>query len=667
MQDILIYESKLAADNELKDSIGELIKYIINEKKFQFKKEDLKFDINQLESNGIVKISEQHLEISNSSLFFNQFFLHYSNKYTYTLTANIDEAFSFIAKVDEDFKTAGYNAGIFSFFKRFSRFMLFLLHKEFSLDFSEYILNLNKATSGQRLYDFCNSYCKILPYLQTDGEIIYKNLAHLLNEVTDETVRFNSNVGEIRNSLTYYCKSNSEKGIAILDYAQNQNPVVVNLNSAIIQGIYEIKRNDYWEQIETISLTAEYRLSIMLALSAAKAETDVEAQKHFDLVYSFKELSDLELFNLPQFLVSIINNKNGSPELKKTCLGKLEELITNSNQNLRGIVLSEISFINGFDDERIEILKKLIATADFNKEQINSVAQVFINNKSLQGFIELIHLYAVKYKLDFNAEIFSSAFYHFRNDQPEKLSIELIKLLTHDLGEIRFVGSRILNYLTPHNGHFIFQTDILQLDALTQYKLWMSIFGETKEPGVSIPMLLPLLRSSFPFVKEAFIGRMELLTEEYGSSVAETLQKELDLNISENVEVLDRIKKYADDFWNEISKKRNIKEFNPVYTQSELYTLHSTNYGKSFNKSLSENVHKGSIFMQFATTVILAKGGGWKHEKHSKVAKLGQVSTSFQLPRSYFISPESFDWNFRKHYIKNWKNILKKWEAIISS
>jgi hypothetical protein len=47
--------------------------------------------------------------------------------------------------------------------------------------------------------------------------------------------------------------------------------------------------------------------------------------------------------------------------------------------------------------------------------------------------------------------------------------------------------------------------------------------------------------------------------------------------------------------------------------------------------------------------------------------ELGYVSTSFQLPRSYFISPENFDWNFRVLYIKNWKNILKKWEAIISS
>ncbi len=667
MNDIHTYEEKLTADSNLKTSIDKLIDYITLEKKFQIKKEDFKFDTSNLESSGIIKVNEKHIEISDSSLFFNQFYLYYTNKFSFTITANIDDAFSFIEKVDEEFKTAGYNAGTFSFFKHFRTFILFLLYKKFSLDFNEYITNLSKATSGQRLYDFCYSYCKILPHLQTDIEIIYKNLKHLIIEITDETVRFNGNVGEIRIALTLYCKSNPNKGLSLLYYAQKQNPIIDNLNSAIIQGIYEVKRNDFWEQIETISKITDHRLSIMLGLSFAKAETDIEAQKHFDLIISFIDLTELELFNLPQFLQCLINNSVASLKLKKLCFAKLEELVINSNQNLRKVILSEISFINGFDDERIEILKKLIETSDFDKEQIHPVANVFINNKSLKGFIELIHLYASKYKLDFNAEIFSSAFHHFRNDQTENLSIELIKLLTHDLGEIRFIGSRILNYLTPHRGRFIFQTNILQLDALTQYKLWMSVFGETKEPGTSLPMLLPLLQSPFPFVKEAFIGRIEILTEEYGSSVAETLEKELNLNIPENIEILDRVKKYADDFWNEISKKRNIKEFNPLYTQSELYTLHSTNYGKSFNKSLSENVHKGSVFMQFATTVILAKGGGWKHEKHSKIEKLGHVSTSFQLPRSYFISPESFDWNFRMHYIKNWKNILKKWEAIISS
>jgi hypothetical protein len=667
MEDILVYEEKLADDSSLIASINELIDFIIREKKFQFKKEDFSFDIERLKEMNVLHEKEGVLKINDSAFFFSRFIDFYFNKFSFTISDDVDKAFAFTNEIEHELDTEGYRPGVSEFFRSIRKFTIFIIHKSYKSDFSAYTKNLSKEISGQTLYHFLNSYCNILPFITSPVGIIYENVKHLMNQVTDPSVRWNGNIGEIRSSIVSYCQIDPEKGEVLLEYAIEQIEPMHDVNSAILQGMYLNRGAVFWPKLEELSKNENWRLSVLLGLSSLKPQTEEEGKEFFNLTCSLNSPTEVELFNLPQILVSIVNAAIVSEEIKINCFKELERHITNSNQNLRLRVLSEISFINGFDDERINLMKKLIETPDFDKEQINSIAHVFVNNKSLKGFIELVHLYGSKYRLDFNAEIFSSAFHHFRNDQPENLSIELIKLLTHDLGEIRFIGGRILNYLTPHRGHFIFQTNILDLDALTQYKLWMSIFGETKEPGVSIPMLLPLLQSSFSFVKEAFIGRMEILTEEYGSSVAETLEKELDLNIPENLKTLDRVKKYADDFWNEISKKRNVKEFNPLYTQSELYTLHSTNYNKSFNKSFSENVHKGSTFLQFATTVILAKGGGWKHEKHSKVEKLGQVNTSFQLPRSYFISPESFDVNFRKNYIKNWKNILEKWEAIISS
>jgi hypothetical protein len=667
MKDIHTYEEKLGSIIELKDFTNRLIEHTINSKKFKFETSELKFDTSLLEENQILVNEESKLLISHSAVYYSLFFDRYANKFNFQLTENIAELFDFIEKVEEELKTSQpFNTNVHSFFKGFKTFALFLVHKQFNTDFSAFIQTLNKE-SGHILYDFNYTYSKLVPFLNTPTNVLYNNLNHLITGVTSD-VQYNSNLYEISNAIREFCKRNPEDGKKLLQYSIEQSTIDHNLIIPAIGGLYEKNRDSFWNEITELVKQSKLRVSVICALSSTNALTNEEANKYYSTIASLENHIEEELFNLPKFFVSLINNKVIDDEsIKESCFLKLNELIVNPNQKLRQVILNELSFVDGYDSKAIEVLKTLVGDASFDKEQISLVGHVFIRNKDLLGFIDLVTIYGEKFKLDFKAESFSSALYHFRQDFPEKLSQELIKLITNDSGAIRYIGVRIVEYLTPHNGRFIFQTDILNYNAITQYKLWMSILGEIKEPKYTLPMLFPLLNSPFSFVKEAFICRMEQLTEEYGNSVLETIETELDITNLDYSNIYNRIKNYSEVFWAEISKKRGIKELNPIYTQSDLYTLFSNNYGKSFNKNLSEGVEKKSIFMQFATTIILAKGGGWKHEKKGKVEKLGQVSTSFQLPRSHFVNPESFDWEFRTNYFENWKNKFEKWEAVISS
>jgi hypothetical protein len=667
MKELDSYEEKLITINELKNSISELIKYSIDSKKFKFEKSEFQFDISLLEANEILVGEESKLIISESAIYYSEFFNHFSSHLKFELTENINEAFDFISKIEDELKTdQPFNTNVYSFFKGFKSFVLFLVYKKFNTDFSAFIQTLNKE-SGHILYDFNYTYAKLVPFLNTPTNILYNNLNHLITGVTSD-VQYNSNLYEISNAIREFCKKNPEDGKALLQYSIEQPTIVHNLIIPVIGGLYEKNRELFWNEILELVKKPELRVSVICALSFTNALTNEEANKYYSTISSFENQIEEELFNLPKFFISQINNKAIDDEsIKDSCFLKLNELILNPNQKLRQVILNELSFVDGYDSKGIIVLKTLVGDASFDKEQISLVGHVFIRNKDLLGFIDLITIYGEKFKLDFKAENFSSALYHFRQEFAENLSQEIIKLITNDSGAIRYIGVRIIEYLTPHNGRFIFQTDILNCNAITQYKIWMSILGEIKEPKYTLPMLFPLLNSPYSFVREAFICKMEQLTEEYGSSVLETIETELDITNIDYSNIYNRIKNYSEFFWAEISKKRGIKELNPLYTQSDLYTLYSSNYGKSFNKNLSEGVEKKSIFMQFATTVVLAKGGGWKHEKKGKVEKLGQISTSFQLPRSHFVNPESFDWEFRTNYFENWKNKFKKWEAIISS
>ena len=42
-------------------------------------------------------------------------------------------------------------------------------------------------------------------------------------------------------------------------------------------------------------------------------------------------------------------------------------------------------------------------------------------------------------------------------------------------------------------------------------------------------------------------------------------------------------------------------------------------------------------------TVQLSKGGGWRVGANKELSQLGKVSTSFTMPRSYFINPNKFE------------------------
>lgn len=669
MNDLLTYVETLTTKPELKNSISDLVKLIEKEKKYKFDFSEKNINVALLQPENILINDEgnRFFEISNTALFFSEFFNHYSIKFSFTLTNNLSDAFEFVNKIEEELKTENVNSGVSAFYRRLKRFITFLIAKTFALDFEQHALSLNKETSGQDLYDFNSSYCKIFPYINSSIESIYRVLSHLVVQMT-ANVEFNGNLGSIRRSVLLFCKIDHRKANSLYEFAITQDPVVVDLISALTQGIYELKGKDFWREIEKLSKLTSHRISVICALRGIKPSDTKEAKLFYDLIDSFSDFNEHELINLPPFYTGLLSSDVViEPTLKLSCVEKLKALIVNPNKRLRQIVLTQLSYIDNNSEEIYELLNALVESEGFEKEDIRSIDQVFIRERTLGGFILLVQKLGHKFPMEFTGDSFSSALHNFRSTQNESLHEELIKLCTNDKGAIRFIGNRIIESLTPHRGRFTFQTDILKLDAITQYKLWISRMEELKEPDASLPMLLPLLDSKFSYVQEAFIGKIEQLTEEYGSTVMDVLKSELDQSNPHYKNITDRVEQYCESFWKEIAKKRDIKEFNPLYTQSELYHKHSSNFGKSFNKSLKENVEKKSFFMQFATPVILAKGGGWKHEKHQKVEKLGQISSSFQLPRSYFLAPEEFDWDFRTRYFEDWENKFKSWEAIISS
>lgn len=663
------YENILRKQPKLQKDIHDLISFIVRENKFRFKKSDFPFDIELFINSGILRDKNSNIEVADSALFFETFIAHFSLKFSFQLTADVQNSFQFIKSIEEELKTNTFRSGVFAFFESCKSFILFKMHKSLNTDFDFYIKNLTKE-SGDELYDFNNAYCKILPYLSTDPKVLFDCLKHLILAVAVEKGIINGNLGEINDAVRLYSKLNPKSAQQLLRYSlKNPGDAFNEINTPVIAGIYETKREKFWKQVLRFWNKEANRLFIISSLSSVPAIIDEEAKKQYDMVSAISLFSLDETYNLPRFYTSIISNKNINYSLlKKECFDRLEEIIVNPNLNIQLQTLWQIKFLEGYDPERILLINKLLNLPEFDKVYLGNVGDALVKHRHLDSFIDLLKYIAERFNLFFTAEHFSSVIHYFHEKEPEKFSTELIHLSTDNKGNRRFIGNEIIDFLGKQNRPFKFKVDILKFPALVQYKIWVSIIlCDVKQPKENLPMLLPLLGSEYGFVKEAFICKLEQLTEDYGVSVLEVMEKELDMNITFNADAFERVKSYKERKYNEIDKKYQIKEWNPAWTHSKLYRLYIENHDKLFTKDITKSIDKQDIFTQIAQTVILAKSGGWKMPDRDGISQLGTVGVQFQLPKSMFIFPERGDYEYHTFYLKNWEIEFKKWEVIISS
>ncbi|RZJ99945.1 MAG: hypothetical protein EOO46_21470 [Flavobacterium sp.] len=250
-----------------------------------------------------------------------------------------------------------------------------------------------------------------------------------------------------------------------------------------------------------------------------------------------------------------------------------------------------------------------------------------------------------------------------RNKKEADFDQHLIEFLIHDLGEIRWMGSRILSKLIFHDNMRHFAVNILELPSKSQFKLFTAVLSLINEAQHTLPLVVPLLESGNEAVKEGLISRLELLSEDYGSQVTDALNNYWPAKTEEQQAISDRIQHYMEDFFKRARKKTEVKELNPLHTQSSYFNTYMKSYQKHFERTINEGVDKNSIMRQLATTVVLAKGGGWKHAETGEVMQLSSIGTSMTLPRSYFVSPDNFEWDRMVDRLENWKNFLGEWEV----
>ena len=119
--------------------------------------------------------------------------------------------------------------------------------------------------------------------------------------------------------------------------------------------------------------------------------------------------------------------------------------------------------------------------------------------------------------------VFNYTLHHYYDKSKILFDEFLINYLINDLSLLRRVALNIIQSLT--NNKYLFDYDIASLKPIEQYKLWVTLLQRYNDPQISIPPLLPLLKSGSVFICEVFICKLEEYAINFGESLFRTLRK----------------------------------------------------------------------------------------------------------------------------------------------
>ena len=425
--------------------------------------------------------------------------------------------------------------------------------------------------------------------------------------------------------------NSSDLEILVCCLLKSEQPFNLSIEDKIFKD-GKVKKLDFLRS----KIEDEINLSaIFFGLSNITVLDDSICERFIQLYDKYENNKDL-MFSLSSLLISILKSKNSKYYIE--CFDRIR--VSVKTENTAKYCLDQICYLENFSNEKSDLLVRFIEQEYFSIDNHLQIIGIFFwYIKDIESFRKVIFTLVEKVSFKSISKTFKSYLMDIDKFELDKIIVEL---LINDQASKRHVGLDLFDELSS-NYPYEFSFDILSLDPIDQYKLWVSLTLDCREPKYRITSLLPLIDSKSQTVKDCFIFKLEDISRDYGSHVLEVLEKNLDNENSSYKKVINRVSEYISNFYKINADVKNaIKELNPYYSQNRSFNK----FNLLFHKKMSTSFNNGAMensFMKNINTVKLSKGGGWKFDNKDGISPLGKIESSIALPRSYFISPNDFE------------------------
>ncbi len=669
MIDINNIKLELNKNNILKTNIESLVSLCIKKRELTFNGDNIEFDIETLANQGIITHNSKNYSVTDNYYFSYIFYQYYTKELKFTINENFNLSSKFIKGIEDIFIKNEYIKGSTSLIKNIWAITIYETNEKFGSSFLDYLNGLNKESNSKEIYNFIDGYSKTLPSLKINSPELYDILIKLI-ECSESDADYNITLATIKNGIREKVRLNDSFGIDFYDYSINKDNIQNDILSSVISGLYDRIGIAFFEEKVSILIDDEkYSNSIINGLSSVK---DIGKDDAFVLLSVFDKFNNSNqdtLLYIPRLLFSIIKSNIISDDdtINSKCFYHLANLISIDNPILINYILQVIRFIDGFSKDKTSLFIRLIEQPHIDFQiYLKQIDDAFYYINEFEYFEKIIMLVADNYSFNNStSKLLSYSINEFNSKNTIEFEKLVLKLLTNENPKHRRLGHDFFNDIPQ--GAIKFKYNILNLSYINQYKLWVSICHDYQEPKHIIPCLLPLINSDSSIIAESFICKLEEFSENYREGLIEVLKNHLNLNNIKEKEIYNRVVNYSIEFYERnILIKHDIKELNPYYSQNMLFKEFSENHSRVFNHEMHKETNDKGLFFNHCSTIVLAKGGGWKLENKDNLTKLGKFSTSFSLPRNYFIEPEIFDYKRILEINQNWSGYFIEIEKMLS-
>ncbi|MCZ4696414.1 hypothetical protein DWB61_17260 [Ancylomarina euxinus] len=653
MRNIIDIKDRLENDDEINSNLDLLIDYSLSNKSLIFNKDIAGIEFEKLSTSEIVKLQTDKYHIIDFEVFGFKVYSLFKSKIK--LTNDFKSFVLLLKEIEADYKSDKFVRNISTLLNELWAIAILDSNQSFGIDFSDYLNSLDAETNRDDIFSFNEGYSRALPFLKIEETKFFQNGIQLI-KWTKSDADYNMPLGSFLRGVRNKIYEDEKWGLKCLEFSFNQADLEIDFLIPIITGLYDKLGLIFFNKYLEDKINNEtYAVSIICGLSNIEHVKDDECVLIFKVYNKSKKDNTHVLLNLPKLLFAILKSKETDIDKKYIGLAFrcLDELLSIDNPNLIYFILRENEYQDNHLELRNDLILSFIKKPHFKQEYLNSINHFLWKQKDVKLF-EIV-LYTIGEYLPFKSieRSLSSSINVLQSNHKKEFDKVIVNLLIQDKACYRFLATDILSRL--YDGFYTFDYDILELSSLNQYKLWVSVFQNYREPQSVIPCLLPLLKSKSLLVKEAFICKLEEYTESYGGSVTATLKEKLDFEDNDLKEIFERIEDYKVVFYqNNVVVKDEIKELNPAFTQNRLFVEFNKNYNRRFSRQMQKSSEENSSFLNFCSKVTLLKGGGWKIDGRDEISKLSEISTSFSLPRMYFIRPENFDFETSVEMFTNW-------------
>lgn len=537
--------------------------------------------------------------------------------------------------------------------REFLNFIILHANKVFSTTFKDQILKISNSQYHLGYFQIQHEFSKALPQLKISKEDLIQILNHFAKCAENDMT-----VGEVYTACREYCSKNPDEGWKLLDFMLEKKEV-----NFLSQALMGLSTSDFKKTIEVIEklIESEFKPQALFALGYLDYNKKEENLKYILGLFE-KAIEDPDQA-VRLAIVKALTNMLNMPfvieyKAEKKILELIKVLLKEKEPNSLYSVLTGMSIFSrqhghDFLQDILEYYydvdlkyKGIIRDLGFRLSEIKSPEVVFnFLHNWIKNHEEIEYIKEFGYSL---RELYKK--------NPEKYIEIYLRKIIDNKANIRkvFKTEFEISDLNDNNRNLWIEK-IGELSDNEKIKLFISLTDHTIDVKKRLEIAFLVLKYLNQNIYKVILQEAVWLIHDYSSIIKEVIEKTVDLSDMLQKKFLEEFDKNYNiilKFWEEKSK---INELNPKLNQ----TKYLNKFNEIFLKKQSEYVtnfkSEDTPILNMFKNIQIGRGSGFKISEKDAPVQMQEFRMSYVLPRTMFIYPEAYNYNYNKKHNEDWE------------